>query len=51
MCEKKLLKCRSRRQGFQDGWAIRSDDIQDGDGRLAEIRVHLHGVRDGILAR
>lgn len=39
------------RQGFQDCRAVRGDDIQDGHGRPVEVRVDLHGVRDGILAR
>lgn len=49
--KQKIFTSRSCRQGFQDSWAIRSDDIQDGDGGLAEVCIHLHGVRDGILTR
>lgn len=46
-----IYTSRSYWQGIQDGRAFRSDDIQNGYGRLAEVRVHLHGVRDGILTR
>lgn len=37
-------------QRIQDRRTLRCDDIPNGDGRSAAVRLHLHGVRDGLLA-